>query len=223
MEKTSSGTELVDNVLEGGYEQDIVTTIYGPGGSGKSNLCLLATVAVARSGKKVIYIDTEGGFSIERLKQIAPDYEGFFENIMKLRLTSFSEQKKAFAELRKLVDDKIGLIIVDTVVMLYRVERGNLDKKDGFELSRELSLQISYLAEVAKKRNIPVLLTSQVYSSMTNEEVKMVGGDMLNYASKCIIELQNINGKHKLILRKHRSIPTKSVDFAIINKGIEKI
>jgi RecA/RadA recombinase len=54
----------------GGYDCDIITTFYGPAGSGKTNFCVLAAASIARR-KKVIFIDTEGGFSFERLNQLA--------------------------------------------------------------------------------------------------------------------------------------------------------
>ena len=41
MTKISTGAEFFNNFLEGGYDNDIVTTIYGPSGSGKTNLCLI--------------------------------------------------------------------------------------------------------------------------------------------------------------------------------------
>ena len=70
-----SGSKILDKMLNGGYEKDIITTIYGPAGSGKTILCLLCSVNMTRNNKKVIYVDTENNFSIERLKQIAPyDY-----------------------------------------------------------------------------------------------------------------------------------------------------
>ena len=58
MEKISTGAVFLDKLLEGGYEKDIITTIYGPAGSGKTNLCILCAINTARLGKKVVYIDT---------------------------------------------------------------------------------------------------------------------------------------------------------------------
>jgi len=68
--RISTGTEVLDLLLEGGYENDAITTIYGPAGAGKTNLALIAAVSMAQKGKKVVYIDTEGGFSAARLKQV---------------------------------------------------------------------------------------------------------------------------------------------------------
>ena len=69
--KISAGSYDLNKWLFGGYDKDIITTIYGPAGSGKTNFCLLAAVSQAKKQKKVIYIDTEGGFSIDRVKQLS--------------------------------------------------------------------------------------------------------------------------------------------------------
>ena len=131
-----TGSKILDGMLEGGYETDILTTVYGPSGSGKTTLCILAAVSVAKRGKKVIFIDTEGGFSPERMAQISPDYKKLLDNIIFLRPSSFKEQKNDFEKLKDLVNDKIGIIIVDTIAMLYRLELGKND--EVYETNREM-------------------------------------------------------------------------------------
>jgi len=52
--------------------------------------------------------------------------------------------------------------------------------------------------------------------------MRMVGGDILRYWSKCIIELENIRGKRTARLIKHRSLREKELNFIITNEGIKK-
>src|SRR3989338_8590225 len=141
--RLSTGDVLFDEFLQGGYEIDVISTIFGPSGSGKTNLCLISLVATIKAGKKVIFIDTEGGFSLSRLEQIAPDFRTFLDNILILKPTNFQEQKRAFEKLRQVVDDRVGLIIVDGVSMLYRLELGKTD--DVYHVNRELGQQIGML------------------------------------------------------------------------------
>jgi len=235
--KISAGSYDLNKFLFGGYETDIITTVYGPGGSGKTNLCILVAASQAKKGNKIIYIDSEGGFSIDRMKQIVrEDYERVLENIMLLKPTSFDEQEKAFEQMLKHVKkESIGLIIIDSIAMLYRLELGDAikSKEDNKikEVNRKLANQLRVLNEIARKQQIPVIVTNQVYAEfLTQEEldsgirrgVSMVGGDLLRYWSKCLIELRNERGKRSLILRKHRSLPEKSLDFEITNEGIKK-
>ncbi|MBW2979840.1 DNA repair and recombination protein RadB [Candidatus Woesearchaeota archaeon] len=220
-EKLPSGSKILDKMLDGGYDKDIITTIYGPAGSGKTNLVLLCAINVARNDKKVIYVDTEGSFSLDRLRQIALDYKKILGRMIFLRPTSFDEQKKDFERLKDIVNDKIGLIIIDTIAMLYRIELGT--SEDVYEVNRELGKQLSYLSEIARKKQIPVLITNQVYSSFEEKDkVNIVGGDLLKYTSKCLIELQiTPSSNRRAILRKHRSIPEeKEILFRIVETGV---
>ena len=223
--KVPTGSKILDIMLDGGYEKDVITTIYGPAGSGKTVLCLLCTINIARTGKKVVYVDSEGGFSLERLKQISShinqDYKKLLDNIIFLRPTSFAEQKKSFEKLKDIVNEKVGLIVVDTIAMLYRLELGK--NEEVYEVNRELGKQISYLTEIARNKMIPVLITNQVYTDFdAKDKLNIVGGDILRYGSKCLMELQiTPNGNRRLILKKHRSIgPEKELIFKIVDGGI---
>jgi DNA repair protein RadB len=219
--KIPTGSRILDKMLNGGYETDIITTIYGPAGSGKTVLCLLCAISVARQGKKIVYVDTEGGFSLERLKQIALDYKKILQKIVFLRPISFEEQKKSFEKLKSLVNEKIGLIVVDTIAMLYRLELGK--SEDVYGVNRELGQQLAYLTEIARTKQIPVLITNQVYADFENKDkVNMVGGDLLKYSSKCLIELQiTPSGNRRAILKKSRSLPAeKEITFKIVEGGI---
>jgi len=218
--RISTGTEFVDELLEGGYEADAITTIYGPAGAGKTNLALLAALETAQEGKKVVFMDTEGGFSVSRLKQLMPEYKKLLDKIVFIRPTTFEEQHKAIEGLRTNYS-KFGLIVIDTITMLYRLERSFGEESTH---NKDLSMQMLILNEIARKYNIPVLLTSQVYSSFENKGVKIVGGDILLYTSKCLLELENSgNGRRKMVLRKHRSIKSgKEATFEIVEKGVER-
>ena len=109
--KISTGTPL-DKLLRGGYEKDIITTIYGPAGTGKTNLCMMC---LANQQKKTIYIDTDGGFSVERLKQVCKDYKEVLKRILFLRPVNFDEQKRVFERLKKLVNEKITYLMSKSV------------------------------------------------------------------------------------------------------------
>ena len=225
MDKLPTGSRILDNMLEGGYEKDIITTIYGPAGSGKTNLCILCAINTARSGKKVIYIDTENSFSIDRFRQICEsihlNYAKLLDNIIFLKPTSFEEQKKTFEKLKEHINDKIGLIVFDSVAMLYRLELGNAE--DVYEVNRELGKQLACLKEIASKRQIPVLITNQVYADFDDKEkINIVGGDLLKYGSKCLIELQiTPSGNRRAIIRKARALPSeREITFKIVEGGI---
>ena len=232
-ERISAGSYDLNKWLSGGYETDVVTMIAGPPGSGKTNFTILATCSQAKKGNKVIFVDTEGGFSVERVRQIAEeDSENILKNIFLLNPTNFDEQKKCFSQLLSQVKkEHIGLIVIDGMVTLYRLEMGEARESDEKirNINWRMAEQMRTLAEISRKQKIPVIITNQVYSGFLSEEdlrkgikktANIVGGDLLKYWSKCIIELQAEGKKRKAILLKHRSLPQKEMSFEIKDKGI---
>ena len=123
--RISAGSFDLNKFLSGGYETDIITTLYGPGGSGKSNFCVLTATSQARKGNKVIFIDTEGGFSVDRFRQIhqgsVEEIKRDLQNILILKPTSFEEQEKAFKQMLSHVKKgNVSLIIIDSITLLQR-------------------------------------------------------------------------------------------------------
>lgn len=240
--KISAGSYDLNMFLYGGYESDVITMIAGPAGSGKTNFCILAAVSQAKKGNRVVYMDSEGGFSAERVKQLLGNdkatAEQVLERILLLKPTNFTEQQKDFAKLLAHVKKgKISLILVDGMTMLYRLalteesEEGIQDAIKIQEVNRALAEQMRALAEIARKQQIPVLVTNQVYHDFVSwddlkngkkKDVHFVGGDLMKYWSKCIIELEYERGKRRAILRKHRSLPEKTLDFKIVHEGVKK-
>jgi DNA repair protein RadB len=237
IEKISAGSFDLNKWLEGGYERDVITMIAGPPGSGKTNFTTLVSCSQAKKGNKIIFIDTEGGFSVERVKQIAGEnYTEILKNILLLTPVSFEEQKKYFSQLLiQIRKEHVSLIVIDGMAMLYRLELGDAvkscDEQKVREVNREIANQMRILAEISRKQNIPVIFTNQVYTGFLSEdewrkgvqkETNIVGGDLFKYWSKCIIELKNNNSRRKAILLKHRSIAQKEMSFEINDKGIFK-
>jgi len=235
--KVMTGSHDLNVWLDGGYEKGVITLLYGKAASGKSNFAILAACHHAKKEKKIIFIDTEGSFSVDRVNQITSGIPEFvLKNIVILRPVNFDEQNKAFFQMFKELkkSENIGMIIVDSITMLYRLELAEARKKGLEEIQKvnnELAKQMRALYEIAGKRNIPILITGQVYSEFLTEEewlagkeagVSVVGGDVLKYWSKCIIEMQNNNGKRRAIIRKHRSLPEKVFNFEVVNEGIRK-
>ena len=235
VEKISTGSFDLNKWLYGGYEKGIITMIAGPPGSGKTNMAILTTCSQAKKGNKVIFIDTEGGFSSDRVKQIVGEnYEEVLKNIFLISPSDFEEQKKFFLTLNNhLKKEQISLIVVDSMAMLYRLEMGDARREKEDEnirnINREVANQMKLLAGISKSQNIPIVITNQVYQGFQSEEdwkngvereMNIVGGDLFQYWSKCIIQLRNEKGKRRAILLKHRSLPEKEMGFEIRNEGI---
>lgn len=223
-QKIPSNSSL-DALLGGGFEKGVITQIFGPPSSGKSNVTLTLAVNVAKSNGKAIYIDTEGGISIDRVKQIAgPDFSNVANNIIVFEPTSFLEQNDTLKAidiwLRKHHED-VDLIVLDSAVALYRVD----DMKSS-KLNKELGKQMGILSKIARIYDIAVVVTNQIYNAFDDEgnnDIRAVGGTILQYWSKVIIQLERGDEVNKRVatLRRHRSIPEgHQAVFAIASRGI---
>jgi len=219
-----SGAKPIDDLLGGGFETGTITQIYGEPSSGKTNICIQLAITTMRAGKRVIFIDTEG-FSPERFSQIAGGEETreLASKLYWYPVTNFDQQFAAIRDTEKLIDQadqNVGLIIMDSATALYRVER---EGRDGMAPMRELASQMTALLGLARKHDVAVVITNQIYTDIENEVLRASGGKWLEHISKAIIELQRAGpGKRIAILKKHRSRPEgESVEFTITGKGIE--
>lgn len=216
------GCKCIDELLGGGFEKGIVTQIYGASGTGKTNICIQLAVAAVRSGKKVVFIDTEG-FSAERFRQIAgEDAKKVAGEIIIYEPASLDQQYSAVLELEKIMNEKIGLIILDSAALFYRLGLSSDDSnEENMALRRELVNQIGLLHGLARKYNISVVITNQVFKDVTTGELCPIGGNALEHLSKTIILLEKTGpSKRKASLRKHRSkCEGTNCEFMLTDKG----
>jgi len=218
VERIETGCEPLAKLLNGGVERGIISNFYGESGSGKTNVCIQVAAEVAKNGGNVAYIDTEAGFSPERFVQIAGEEE--LENLFLKDATDFDEQKSAIESLDEFKED-VELIIVDSMVSLYRLQ---VNGDNANEVNQELSRQLSELSKIARKHNIAVMVTNQVYTSFEKEELELVGRDVPRYWSKCLVKLSKEDKNiRKAEISKHRSLPEgKEIRFGLSDDGLVK-
>jgi len=224
-ENTKIPTESpIDMIMGGGVEKGCLTQFYGPPGSGKTNIALQLLVCCAKKGNKAIFVDTEGGLSIERVKQISNNkFDSFANNIIIFEPTSFNEQIEVLKKIENLLDSKgetVELIILDSAVALYRLKEG-----DSSQTNRELGQQMALLSRIARNHNVAVVITNHIYSVFDGDGIiEPVGGTILKYWSKIVVELARANGlgERSATLKRHRSRPEGlRARFRIVDHGIE--
>ncbi len=181
----STGNKELDTIIKG-YDEEI-SLIYGPPASGKTTLAMVAALKQAEGKNKVVYLDTECGFDVERAKQLASGREDLLQNIIVLKSRSFKDQIKKFELLNEIIKKgKIKLVIVDTIGHYYRVALQDNPK----ETNNILAKQLRQLRLITKEEEIPVIITNQVYMDPYINENKCLGGDMVCNFAKKIIELR---------------------------------
>lgn len=203
----SSGNKDLDNLI-GGYDKE-VTFIYGPAASGKTTLALVTAIKQLDMDKKVVFIDTENGFSIDRFMQLCgTNYLYYLDKLLLIKVNNFQEQCEKVSILINLVS--ADLIIVDSLGAYYRKEV----RDNHVEINKKMERQLKILTELSR-RGIPILITNQVSTHPDSGEIKMVGGEMVKKWGKKLIELKK--DPRKIVLRKPDEKENK---FEITNEGI---
>jgi len=213
------GCSQFDRLLGGGIEKGSVTLIYGEAGAGKTNVCLQLARNMAINGSKVAYIDSEG-LSSERLSQVFADHEDAIKNLLIFEVHTFAEQSDRIDKVEKLAAaGTISLVVIDSLTMFYR-----LNYEDSY-VRNDFIRQTEALLNMARRYEIAVMITSQVYSNITTGGVEFLGGHALHHNAKTIIRLdKRTEGRRAAVIMKHRSLPEgRAAMYRITETGISDI
>ena len=188
----------MDGLLGGGLESMSITECFGEFRTGKTQLCHTLAVTAQMNkedgggGGKVIFIDSEGTFRPERICKIAERFglepEEVLGNIIYARAyTSEFQGDLLTLAAAKMMDEVFSLIIVDSIMALFRVDfsgRGELSIRQ-----QKLGKTLSKLTKLAEQFNVAVFLTNQVTAdpgatmSFVADPKKPIGGNILAHAS----------------------------------------
>lgn len=185
---------------------NFLTCIYGKPATGKTNVCIAIAAYYSKFGK-VAFIDTENTFFPTRFKELG----GNLDNLIVYNAKTFSLQLKSIQSLLK-ISNKLKLVVVDSLTHHYR---GLV--KENTETNSRFSKHLSELSDLARN-NVPVLFTSQVYSTDTKTE--MIGSSMLRNWSAAIIKLDN-ERKRSGLIEKHPKNEIKSFNLEIKSDKID--
>ncbi|MFC7202452.1 DNA repair and recombination protein RadB [Haloferax namakaokahaiae] len=222
-EPVSTGCTPLDNLLNGGFERGTVTQVYGPPAAGKTNVALSAAVRVAAAGGTVVYIDTEG-LSIDRFRQLAEavapgDVDEVTSRLFISEAYDFEDQEAAVRDAEEFVEDA-DLIVVDSATGFYRLER--TADGDAGESLRRVARQVTHLLSLARKHDLAVVLTNQVYSDPDTDRTRALGGHTLEHWTGTVLRLDRFRGgNRRATLEKHRAKPAgETATFKITDRGL---
>jgi DNA repair protein RadA len=234
VQRISTGSQAFDILLGGGVETQSITECYGEYGSGKSQLAFQLAVDVQLPLDKggleghAIWIDTEGTFRPARIEQLAAtrglDPKQALQNIKIGRAYSSDHQVLLVDKIPELVnsDSKIRLIVVDSMMALFRAEyigRGTLADRQ-----QKVNVVLHTLQRLADRFNIAVYITNQVMSRpdvMFGDPTAAVGGHIIGHVATYRIYLRKgKKGSRVAKLVDSPSLPEGEASFEITSNGI---
>jgi len=232
--RITTGSKNLDKLLSGGIETQAITEFTGEYGTGKSQICMQLCIMAQQApeqgglGGKVLFFDTEGTFSPQRISDIALargfEPEKILENIIYARCHSSDHQILLVDRAGKVIEEEtIKLIVVDSLISHFRGEY--VGREMLSERQQKLNQHIHKLLRLAEFYNCAVVVTNQIQANPQayfGDPNRPAGGNIIAHAST-----------HRLYIRKGRDntrvihvidspyLPEDQTRFAITSKGIE--
>jgi DNA repair protein RadA len=231
----TTGSDNLNNLLGGkGIETKAMTELFGAFSSGKSQIAFSAAVHTQLPkdqggvNGKAVFIDTEGTFVPERIRQIADGLganpDKVLKNILVARAFNADHQILLIDKVTEMIKDgePIKLVIVDSLTAHFRAEfsgRGQLADRQ-----QKLNKYLHNLTKLAEQHNLAILVTNQVISNpavMFGDPTTHVGGNIVGHAAKYRIYLRRGKaGSRVAKLVDAPNLPENEAQYYLTEHGI---
>ncbi len=233
VQKLTSGSAALDELLGGGFETQAIVEVYGEFGSGKTQIGHQLAVNTILPGEQggfdgeIFYIDTEDTFRPERIAQMAEavglDPSVVLDRIHVARAYNSAHQMLLVDEIKKLSKNiDVKLIIVDSLTSHFRAEyvgRGMLATRQ-----QKLNRHLKELKQLSDVHNALVLVTNQVMSkpdAMWGDPTKAIGGHIVGHASTFRLYLRKSKGGRRIArLVDSPNLPEGEAVFTVTAEGL---
>lgn len=233
VDRISTGSDSLDEMLGGGVETQGITEFYGEFRTGKTQLSHQLSVNAQRlnneEGKEphVVYVDTEHTFRPERIEKMAKaidmDPQETLERVHVARGSTTDHQMLLVEKVSEIAEEReVKLLVVDGLMSNFRTEyvgRGALAERQ-----QKLGKHLSDLHDLAERNNLAVMVTNHVQSdpnSFFGDPTKPIGGHVLGHAATVRVYLKKAKKEaRKARLIDHPQLPPKSTEFKISEEGI---
>ena len=234
VQKLTSGTSAMDELLGGGFETQSICEVFGEFGSGKTQIghqlavnTILPTSQGGSNGE-VFYIDTEDTFRPERIAQMAEavgmDPQDALDRIHVARAYNSAHQMLLVDEIKRMAKSiDVKLVIVDSLTSHFRAEfvgRGMLASRQ-----QKLNKHLKELKQLSDVQNALVLVTNQVMSNpaaLWGDPTKAIGGHIVGHASTFRLYLRKSKGGRRIArLIDSPNLPEGEAVFTVTAEGLK--
>jgi DNA repair protein RadA len=231
----TTGSKEFDGLLGGrGVESRAITEAFGAYGSGKTQLGLTLAVNVqlplekGGANGKCVFIDTEGTFRPQRIRQIAEGMganpEKVLKNIFVARAFNSDHQMLLLEKIGEMVKngEPIKILIIDSLTAHFRAEfsgRGQLADRQ-----QKLNRYMHDLMKLAETHNLAVYVTNQVMANpaqMFGDPTTAIGGNIVGHASTYRLYLRRgKQGSRVAKLIDSPNLPDNEIVYFVTDSGV---
>ncbi len=234
LQRLSFASNNLNKLLGGGLETQAITEFVGEFGAGKSQICMKLSVNTQLPEKegglegKVLFIDTEGTFSPQRVYQMAQamgyEPEKILDGIIYSRVYNSDHQILTVDHAFKICqEEKIKLLIVDSILSHFRSEY--IGRESLSERQQRLNSHLHKLLRIAQALNLAVVVTNQVQANpqaFFGDPTRPAGGNIMAHASTHRVMLKKASqGLRVAKIIDSPYLPESEGYFQITEKGIE--
>ena len=157
----NTGIKKLDQLLDGGIKNGIITDNFGANGTGKTQLAMQISINSLKQGGKILFLDTTGEFRPERMLEIIK-YQNLnsslLDNVSVGRITNTAEQIQFLSKLTQM--NNFSLVVIDNVSDLFSFEYSK--KEQTLEKNSSFMKYMHDLSLIAIQKKIPIIVTNIV-------------------------------------------------------------
>ena len=164
----STGLEKLDELLGGGIKNGIITDIFGPSSTGKTQMALQIAVNCLSRGGTILYQDTTGSFRPERLLDMLKPRgldASLLDKITVGRIMSTQEQ---FSTISKITQPDYSLVIIDNITDLFSFEYSR--EEQILEKNKQFTKYMKQLASAVFEKKIPLVAVNMIRKINDSEQ-----------------------------------------------------
>lgn len=158
VEKFSSGSLVLDNILGGGFPRGRIIELFGPEASGKTSIALTTIGNVQKKGGNALFVDVEQALDIVYARKLGV-------NIEELAISQPTVAEEAFNIMYQMMRTKtVDIIVLDSVAAL--VPKAEYEKEVGAVsvgiLAKFMSENLRKLISLANECDVTIIFLNQV-------------------------------------------------------------
>ncbi len=235
--RLTTGSRVLDRLVDGGLETQTITEFYGEYGSGKSQICHQLCVNVQLPpergglGGAVLYVDTENTFRTERIvsmsKHLGLDPEQVVKNIIYAEAYTSDHQAFLLENADEVIkQNNVKLVIIDSLTAHFRSEY--IGREMLAPRQQKLNKHMHKLIGLARAFNSVAVVTNQVMAKpdvFFGDAVHPIGGHIVGHTSHTRLYLRRASHGPVRIARLVSSpyLPEGEEIFKITENGIEDV